>query len=104
MAIRFSQNLIKYLPVYLNTSLGEISKDKDFHFSRVYVYKLAEGTAQVSDAVNEAFNKYWVKMEMTSEDLENIYSLIDLIEAGRNKEKQFKLKEHQQQHKKEGSK
>lgn len=90
MNIKFSQNLIKYLAVYLGTSLEKISKDIDFHYSKPYLYKIADGSLQVNDNTNEAFNKFWNDREMTADDLGNIYSLIDLIETGKLKEKQFK--------------
>ncbi|GCD12988.1 hypothetical protein [Clostridium tagluense] len=90
MNIKFSQNLIKYLAVYLGTSLEKISKEKGFNYSKPYLYKIAEGSLQVNDNTNEVFNKFWNDREMTSEDLENIYSLIGLIETGKLKEKQFK--------------
>ncbi|AKA72052.1 hypothetical protein [Clostridium scatologenes] len=92
MAIQFSQDLIKYLAVYLGTTLGEIAKEKDFQYSKPLLYKIAEGNILVSEAVNEAFNKFWDDRELTIEDLDNIYQLIDLIEIGNKKEKHHKLK------------
>lgn len=88
--IQFSQSLIKYLPVYLGTTLAEIVKDKQIPFSRVYCYKIADGTAPVSDTVNDVFNAYWNNMGLTVDDLNKLYALIDLIESAN---KEYKLKQ-----------
>jgi len=90
MNIKFSQNVIKYLPVYLGISLGQIAKDVEFKYSKPYLYKIGDGSLQVNDNMNEVFNKFWNDREMTAEDLGNIYALIDIIEAGKMKEKKFK--------------
>lgn len=94
MNIQFSQDLIKYLAVYLGTTLGEIAKDKEFPRSKPLLYKIADGSIPVSESVNEAFNKLWNDRELTMEDLNNIYKLIDIVESGKLKEKQYKIKKH----------
>jgi len=92
MGIQFSQALIKYLPQYLGTTLGILSKE--FPLSRIYLYKLAEGNIQITETVNNHLNKIWSDRNMTAEDLTNLYSLIDIIEAGKQREKSFRLKRH----------
>ena len=92
MAIQFSQALIKYLPQYLGTTLGILSKE--FPLSRIYLYKLAEGNIQITQTVNNHLNKIWSDRDMTADDLSNLYLLIDIIEAGKQSEKAFALKKH----------
>lgn len=92
MAIQFSQEIIRYMAVYLGTTLGEIGRDKDFPYSKPLLYKMADGSIPVSEAVNEAFNDFWNQRELTADDLENIYRLIDIVKAGRLKEKQYRVK------------
>lgn len=92
MTIQFSQEIIRYMAVYLGTTLGEIARDKDFSYSRPLLYKIAEGSITISDSVNEAFNHFWNERELTGDDLDNIYKLIDIVKAGQLKEKQYRVK------------
>lgn len=94
MNIQFSQDLIRYLAVYLGTTLGEIAKEPDFPYSKPLLYKVANGSIQVSEELNESFNKYWRDRELNSEDLSNIYQLIDLIETGMKKQKEHEVKKY----------
>lgn len=91
MTIQFSQEVIRYLGVYLGTTLGEIARDKDFPYSKPLLYKIADGSIPVSESVNEAFNHFWNQRELTADDLKNIYTLIDIVKAGRLKEKQYRV-------------
>lgn len=94
MNIQFSQDLIRGFSIYLEITLGEIAKDEDFPYSKPLLYKVADGSIPVSQQLNEAFNKYWNDRELTADDLSNIYQLIDLIEAGRKKQKEYEVKKY----------
>lgn len=92
MSIQFSQALVKHLPQYLGISLGELSKE--FPMSRITLYKLADGSIPINDNTNNYLNKLWKDRGMDSDDLVNLYSLIDIVEAGSKKERAYALKQH----------
>ncbi len=85
MKIIFSQELIKYLSVYLDMSLKEIAKRPEFPYSRIYLYKVVDGSIPINEAVNNFFNDFFNDMQLTTEDLNNLYSLIDLCKEGKLK-------------------
>lgn len=87
MRIKFSQELIIGLVTYLGTNMVEIAKD--FPYSRPYLYKIADGSTAINEEVNQAFNKLWNDRGLTVEDLDNIYKLIDILKAGKQKETQY---------------
>lgn len=92
MTIQFSQEIIRHMAIYLGTTLGEIAKNKEFPYSKPLLYKIADGSIPVSESVNEAFNYFWNERELTADDLDNIYKLIDIVKAGQLKEKQYRVK------------
>ena len=92
--IKFSQDLLRGMAIYLGTSLGEIARDSQFPYSKPALYKFADGSLLISDRANEALNQFWDSRELNSEDLRNIYQLIDLISEGRRKEKEYQLKRY----------
>lgn len=85
MKISFSPELIKYLGIYLDMSLKEIAKRPEFLYSRIYLYKVADGSIPIKEDVNNFFNDFFNDMQLTADDLTNIYSLIDLCKEGKLK-------------------
>ena len=94
MSIKFSSQLIEYLAVYLGKSLSEFYADLNTNYSKIYIYKVSDGSIPVNETLSSALNDFWTERELSASDLENIYSLIDNVNFGIQKEKQYQLKKH----------
>lgn len=94
MKIVFSQELLYYTAIYLNITLGELGRDKDFPYSKPALYKFCSGEIPISEKAQEALNKYWNDLKLDEVDLDNIYKLADLIQAGKKKVKEYEIGKH----------
>ncbi len=94
MKIKFSNELVKHLAMYLDLTIAEMADDPNFSFSTIYLYKIVDSSCPITVDMNEALNEFWNSRELTEEDLNNIYKLIDLLATGSKKEKVYKLKKY----------
>ena len=94
MKIKFSNELVKHLVMYLDLTVAEMASDPSFSFSTIYLYKLIESSCPITPDMNEVLNAFWNSRELTEEDLKNIYKLIDLLATGARKEKVYKLRKY----------
>lgn len=85
--IVFSPELIEYLPLYLGTTLKDISNRPDFKYSLQYLSNSVNGYCQIAEPLQEELNKLWNKLGLDNTDLQNIYQLINLVETGSYKYK-----------------
>lgn len=92
--ITFSQELLLGMCQYLDIPVSEIAEDEDFKLSRTYLYKVSTGELPLTKGVSKELNIFWNKRDLNSEDLSNIYELIRLKKIGKDKTKEYKLKQY----------
>lgn len=89
MAIKFSPEIIQFLPHYLGISVQKFVKVSKFRYSKMYLYNVIQGHAVLNSQLNEELNLAWEKLGLEFEDLDNVYALASLVHDG-----QKKLKAH----------
>lgn len=92
MRIKFTPKIINGLAVYLGISLKEIASSPEFPYSKIYLYKIAQGIAPINKNIDDYFNAMWNDFGLSNEDLNNIYQLSELLEAGAVQNKKYKNK------------
>jgi uncharacterized protein YoxC len=83
MEIRFTPELLIALPIYLGSTLAELSKN--IAYGKHYLYKLADNVNPITEKANAGLNRMWNDLGLDYNDLNNIYVLIKLIEEGKSK-------------------
>ncbi len=90
--IQFSPDIISALPQFLNTNWEQLIKMTSY--TKAYIYNAVKGKAPISQQLNTQLNLLWMELSLDYEDLEAIYSLIEITALGDKKMKQYKLKQH----------
>lgn len=90
VTINFSPELINILPVYLKTRWKSLAKQVSFKFTIVYLYNSITGKALASSQLNDELNRIWSDLGLDNDDLENLYTLLAVIETGSVKYKKYK--------------
>lgn len=89
MAIKFSPEIVQFLPQYLGLSIQKFVKVSNFKYSKMYLYNVISGNAVLNSQLNEELNLAWEKLGLEFEDLDNVYAIAQLVHEG-----QKKLKAH----------
>lgn len=89
MAIKFSPEIVQFLPQYLGISVQKFVKVSKFKYSKMYLYNVIQGHAVLNQQLNEELNLAWDKLGLEFEDLDNIYQLSMLVQEGQEKLQQF---------------
>ena len=85
MAIKFSPEIVQYLPAYLGISIQRFVKVSNFKYSKMYLYNVIQGHAVLNAQLNEELNLAWDKLGLEFEDLDNIYQMSLLVNEGNSK-------------------
>lgn len=88
MAINFSPEIIEVLPIYLGCTLKEIATKTNFKYTPMLLYNVVKGHAKLSLELNEELNRvYTVELGLNRNDLQELYTLVEIINKGKIKYK-----------------
>lgn len=85
MTIKFSPEIVQFLPQYLGISIQKFVKVSKFKYSKMYLYNVIQGHAVLNHQLNEELNLAWDKLGLEFEDLDNIYQMSQLVKEGSEK-------------------
>jgi len=93
--IQFSADILKVFPLYLGKTWQKlIEESPDFPFQKTFIYNCINSRANISNNLNNELNKLWNELSLDYSDLTQLYLLVDIINSGSMKVKQYKLKKH----------
>lgn len=94
MNIQFSADIIAVLPIYLGSTWQKLIEESDFPFQKTFIYNVINARANISSNLNTELNRLYSDLDLDYSDMEQMYSLVDIIKTGSAKRKQYKLKKH----------
>jgi len=89
MTIKFSPEIVQFLPQYLGLSVQRFIKVTGFKYTKGYLYNVISSHAVLNAQLDSELNKVWNELGLDFTDLENIYQISKLVKEGSDKLQQF---------------